>query len=225
MSRNPLFARQTLQRIASLPLVILALLAWLLVPGRLQAQSVPRTWHVSTSGSDANPGTLAAPLRTVQKAIRVVRAGDTILVHAGTYVGPFDITRSGKPGQPITLRSADVGAARLTAPLAPVSCSRTAPAFKRTIQVKSGTDYWTIQDFVIVGGIMITGTNLDLLRPHVWNRTLPGRALYDPEGASTTLESLGSDGADHIQILNNTLRGRGVLTVGARNGVIESIRI
>lgn len=42
--------------------------------------------HVAVTGSDANPGTAAAPLLTIHRAVDLVQPGDTIWVHAGTYV-------------------------------------------------------------------------------------------------------------------------------------------
>jgi hypothetical protein len=42
--------------------------------------------HVATHGSDDNPGTEAAPLLTIHKAMEMVAPGDRILVHEGTYV-------------------------------------------------------------------------------------------------------------------------------------------
>jgi parallel beta-helix repeat protein len=48
------------------------------------------TYYVSAStGSDTNPGTSAAPWKTIQHAGAVVAAGDTVLVRAGTYDGPI----------------------------------------------------------------------------------------------------------------------------------------
>ena len=41
--------------------------------------------HVATTGSDSNAGTEAAPLATIHKAMELVKAGDRILVHEGTY--------------------------------------------------------------------------------------------------------------------------------------------
>jgi parallel beta helix pectate lyase-like protein len=68
----------------------------------LTTDAVAGTLYVAPSGSDANPGTLAAPLATPAKALTLAAAGDTILLRAGTYT----ITRSlsiTKPG--LTLRS------------------------------------------------------------------------------------------------------------------------
>jgi alpha-N-arabinofuranosidase len=41
--------------------------------------------HVAVTGKDSNPGTAAAPLRTIQRAADLSRPGDVITVHAGVY--------------------------------------------------------------------------------------------------------------------------------------------
>ena len=51
------------------------------------------TYHVAGTGGDGNPGTAAAPWRTLQKAAGAVNPGDTVVVHAGTYA-PVSLTRS-----------------------------------------------------------------------------------------------------------------------------------
>ncbi|HEY2518307.1 MAG TPA: right-handed parallel beta-helix repeat-containing protein [Polyangiaceae bacterium] len=45
------------------------------------------TYYVAPGGSDSNPGTSASPWKTIQQAGAVVKAGDTVLVRAGTYDG------------------------------------------------------------------------------------------------------------------------------------------
>ena len=42
-------------------------------------------FHVSIKGDDANDGSVAKPFRTISAAAKVAYAGDTILVHGGTY--------------------------------------------------------------------------------------------------------------------------------------------
>jgi parallel beta-helix repeat protein len=44
-----------------------------------------RTVHVAADGDDTAEGTAAAPKRTLQAAVTESEAGDTIMVHAGTY--------------------------------------------------------------------------------------------------------------------------------------------
>jgi alpha-N-arabinofuranosidase len=44
-----------------------------------------REYHVSVNGSDVANGSLHQPFKTISKASKTARAGDTITVHAGTY--------------------------------------------------------------------------------------------------------------------------------------------
>jgi hypothetical protein len=53
---------------------------------------------------DENPGTDERPFRTIQHAADKARAGDTVIVRAGVYREAIILTRSGKPGLPITFR-------------------------------------------------------------------------------------------------------------------------
>ena len=64
------------------------------------------TYYVAPppGGSDANPGTFAAPWATLQKAADTIQAGDTVLVRAGQYAGGH-FTTSGTPGLPIVLQA------------------------------------------------------------------------------------------------------------------------
>ena len=42
-------------------------------------------YHVSVKGNDTQPGTPAAPLRTIQRAAELARPGDIVTVHEGIY--------------------------------------------------------------------------------------------------------------------------------------------
>ena len=53
------------------------------------------TFYVSTSGNDSNPGTQAAPWRTVQHAADTVRAGSIVNVRGGVYEELVSIKASG----------------------------------------------------------------------------------------------------------------------------------
>ncbi len=53
------------------------------------------TNYVALTGSDANPGTLAAPWRTIQNAANVAIAGTTVLVLPGTYSEKVTVNVSG----------------------------------------------------------------------------------------------------------------------------------
>ena len=63
-------------------------------------------FYVSTAGSDANPGTAAAPWRTIQHAANSVQAGATVYVLAGVYNEAVKMAASGSAAAgPITLQS------------------------------------------------------------------------------------------------------------------------
>ena len=49
------------------------------------ASATGSTYYVSTSGSNSNPGTLAQPWKTIQKAANTVTQGDTVYIRGGTY--------------------------------------------------------------------------------------------------------------------------------------------
>src|SRR5690348_3127939 len=67
----------------------------------------PDALIVALNGNDANPGTLALPFATIQKAVNVVPVGGTIAIRGGTYalLTNIQIKRSGTAAGPITMTS------------------------------------------------------------------------------------------------------------------------
>jgi len=63
-----------------------------------------KSWFVSATGSDSAAGTLAAPFKTITKAVGVATAGDTIELRAGTYTEAVVIRTAGTSTARITLR-------------------------------------------------------------------------------------------------------------------------
>src|SRR6185436_1621312 len=63
-----------------------------------------KAYFVATTGSDSNVGTLAAPFKTINKAVGLAAAGDTIDVRAGTYTESVVIRRAGSATKWISLR-------------------------------------------------------------------------------------------------------------------------
>ena len=58
------------------------------------------TWHVATTGDDTAAGTDSAPWRTIQHAADSVTPGDTVVIHAGTYVG-FSVSVQATQAAPV----------------------------------------------------------------------------------------------------------------------------
>jgi Right handed beta helix region/Ricin-type beta-trefoil lectin domain-like len=81
---------------------------------KLEEKSQPpvatgKTLYVAVNGADSNAGTPASPFATVQKAVDLVRPGETVFVNAGTYDVGAGVRVNNKRGtalQPITLQGA-----------------------------------------------------------------------------------------------------------------------
>lgn len=69
------------------------------------------TYHVAQgvrTASDDNPGTKAAPWKTIARAAAAeeLKPGDTVLIHSGVYRECVEVKISGEPAHPITLAAA-----------------------------------------------------------------------------------------------------------------------
>ncbi len=76
-------------------------------------------YHVAMTGRDENPGTAAAPFRTIQRAAEIAVPGDVVTVHAGLYRERVNPRRGGDsperrivyraaPGEHVELRGSDI---------------------------------------------------------------------------------------------------------------------
>jgi hypothetical protein len=66
------------------------------------------TLYVSTTGSDAHPGSGpqdGQAMRSIQAAVDKLQPGDTLLIRGGTYRETVVFPRSGEAGRPITLKA------------------------------------------------------------------------------------------------------------------------
>jgi hypothetical protein len=199
------------------------------------------TLHVSTRGSDSNPGTATRPLRTVQQAVNLATAGTRIAVHAGTYAGRVTIRRSGTAAAPITLEPAGDGAVTLTSSPAGKPCGNSKPATERTLMFTSGADHWTVRGLAITGGVTIVAAKSNSAYRYMQNfvvngnwqarRAVPGRGSNDPVAARNALTYISQrtgvaiNPADGIALLDNTITRRGVYVATGRYGRIQGNRI
>lgn len=67
------------------------------------------TYHVSKAenASDSGGGTAENPFATIGKAASVAKAGDTVVIHEGTYRETLRPSSSGEAAKPITFKAAD----------------------------------------------------------------------------------------------------------------------
>jgi len=75
--------------------------------------------HVTPAGDDSNPGTRAAPLRTIQRAADLAQPGDTVTVHEGVYRERVNPPRGGEsdtkrivyraaPGEKVVIKGSEI---------------------------------------------------------------------------------------------------------------------
>ncbi len=102
--------KRSSSRICAIVLAAAALAAAWAAPA---TASSGRSYFVATNGSDANPGTLARPWRTIQKAASTVPAGSTVEIRGGTYHERVVVRVSGAPGAWITFRNHDAEHVRI----------------------------------------------------------------------------------------------------------------
>jgi hypothetical protein len=108
-----------------------------------QPSDAPADLYVAEAGSDANPGTAAAPFRTLQHAADVVKAGQTVRVRPGKYAGMNFFRQSGgAPGRPIRFL-ADAGAVI-------DSAAKVGPNHDSGINLEPGKGHYVFAGFHIV---------------------------------------------------------------------------
>ncbi|MGA2500775.1 MAG: right-handed parallel beta-helix repeat-containing protein [Tepidisphaeraceae bacterium] len=85
-------------------IVALGILALALVAGAGE-------FHVAVGGNDSNPGTPAAPVRTIQHAAELAQPGDVITIHQGIYRERVNPPRGGESDAKRIVYQAAAGAA------------------------------------------------------------------------------------------------------------------
>ncbi|MQM25607.1 right-handed parallel beta-helix repeat-containing protein [Glycomyces albidus] len=132
----------------------LGLLAAVAAGSPSSAQSATLT--VAVDGSDANPGTLAAPLQTLQRAVDLAEPGTVIQIRGGTYAPGTNIRilEDGTQSQPITMRAYNgehVVIDGENMPWTPGALGSTIPRIERGAVHVEG-DWWRFEDLEIING-------------------------------------------------------------------------
>ncbi|MFJ4691500.1 right-handed parallel beta-helix repeat-containing protein [Streptomyces sp. NPDC088766] len=120
------------------------------------AQVLASDLYVAGNGSDSNPGTLAAPLKTIQRAVDLAQAGTTIQVRGGTYAPTTNIRllKSGTASQPITMRNYNGERVVIDGenmPYTPGAVGSSIPRIERGAVHIEG-EYWRLTGLEIVHG-------------------------------------------------------------------------
>ena len=165
------------------------------------------SFYVSTTGNDSNPGSEAAPWRTVQHAADTARAGSVVLVRGGIYEELVSINASGNASDGfITFKSYPGETAILDA-------THFTPSGRQGILTIHNQSYVRIQGFEIRNfhtaehrlaplGIDIhgTGSHIELLKNNVHHieQTFSGRDKPGSGGNAFGIAVYGTDGKTPI---------------------------
>lgn len=166
----------------------------------------PSIYHlyVATTGSDSNPGSISAPLRTISKAAALAKPSTTVHVAAGTYTGNVSTSNSGNASARIRYVSDLKWGAQI---------------------VGTGTEaHWTNNgNFVDISGFDISGpgrlgivnyaSNTSIEGNHVHNLTVSGGCTGDGGAGIVDANYSGADD----DIIGNVVHDIGV--PGQCNGV------
>jgi hypothetical protein len=160
------------------------------------------SYYVSTTGNDSNPGTQAAPWRTIQHAADTARAGSTVNVRGGIYEELVSIDVSGNPSDGfITFKSYPNETAILDA-------THFTPSGRQGVLTIRNQSYIRIEGFEIRNfhtaehrlaplgiDVMGAGCHIELLKNNVHHieQTFPGRDAPGSGGNGFGIAVYGTD--------------------------------
>ena len=162
--------------------------------------STGQTFYVATTGSDANPGTVGQPWRTVQKALNTLTAGQRALVRAGTYAESLDMTRAGTASAPITVENY------------PGERPVVNGGGQRPLEISSSGAYVRVRGFVFANSPYDSGGNIDIYGHHLEIsaneiRNAQDQGIYSDEDSH------------HAQILGNWIHHNGKGLIHQSHGI------
>jgi hypothetical protein len=126
-------------------------------PAGPAAAATATTLVVAGNGDDANPGTVAQPLRSIQRAVDLAQPGTTIALRAGTYAltTNIQVRKSGTAASPITMTTfsgehAVIDGEQLPASHTPVGGS--IPGTQRGAIHQESASFWRYVGLEIIRG-------------------------------------------------------------------------
>ncbi|MDQ4080919.1 MAG: DUF1565 domain-containing protein, partial [Gemmatimonadota bacterium] len=160
------------------------------VEGTPPPRAASGTYYVAATGSDTNPGTRAAPFRTIQRAADLVKAGDVVIVEDGTYTdhdrdgAVLRVRRGGTPTERVVFRAASRWGAKLDGEHGATA---------------NGVDFDAGSGYVRIEGFEITGFG----------------NVGTPRGSASGIDLY--DGGHHSEIVGNHIHDIGRVCTHSRN--------
>jgi hypothetical protein len=190
------------------------------------------TLYVAPGGNDANAGTLAAPLATIQKAISLITAGGTIAVRGGTYplASNIQITRSGTSGAPLTLTAYNSERVIIDGEnlgYTPGAVGSTIPAAQRGA-IHMEASYWRIAGLEIVHGpygVYCAGCNNNTFERLVTRDNYETGFQLQGSSANNQIINLDSYGNRDPRKNGESADGLGIKEGGGAGNVVRGARL
>jgi hypothetical protein len=187
---------------------------------------------VATNGNDANPGTMAQPLATIQKAIDLVPLGGTIAIRGGTYAltTNIQIRRSGTADKPITMTNAPGERVIIDGeplPNTPAPLNGSIPRAQRGA-IHQEASFWRISGLEIINGPY--GVYCDGCNNNVWERLVIHdnyETGFQLQGASSNNLILNLDSHDNRDPRKNgeSADGLGIKEGSGTGNVVRGARL
>jgi hypothetical protein len=193
--------------------VLLSCGAVVLLAAAPMASAVAKDLYVSTTGSDSNPGTQAAPVKTIARADALASAGTIIHVAAGTYrVSAPSLDNAG-----IKTSKSGTATARIKF-VSDVKWGAKIIVSGTGITWDSRGSYVDIEGFDISGsgrhGILAAGANLTMTNNFIHDLTISGGCNGSGGAAIDTYGPVGG-----VVIDRNVVRNIGASMIGRCNTV------
>ncbi len=203
-------------RAPSIMLLIYAVMSVFPLSGQLSEVTRPpaRDFYISPDGSDLNAGTQEEPFSSFKKADSVVRAGDTVHVEPGTYVGytarnTIRIATSGSESARIRWIAEKKWAARII--------GHVNPANDLGWGIVISGDYVDLVGFDVTSdanmGVWVLGTHVRVIGNHVHD--IPGQGGCTSYGASGVEQGNYSGG--YMEVISNVVHDVGAGGPGSCN--------
>lgn len=195
------------------PTRLLAMSTAVSVDASANATAPAKSLYVSTTGSDSNPGTQAAPVKTIARADALASAGYTIHVAAGTY--KVSAPSLGNAG--VLTKKSGTATARIKF-VSDVKWGAKLIVSGTGITWDSRGNYVDIDGFDISGtgrhGILAGGSNLTITNNSIHDLTITGGCNGSGGAAIDTYGPVGN-----IVIDRNVVKNIGYKMIGSCNTV------
>jgi hypothetical protein len=168
------------------------------LPARLP-ESTGQTFYVSPTGSDSNPGTLAAPWRTIQKAVNTLSPGQKAQIRAGTYDENVNIYgRSGTATAPITIEAY------------PGEKPIIGTGARRPIEVQSNSSYFRFRGLIFEKSPYESGGQIDVYGHHI---EISNNEIRNGKGKGVYTD----ESSHHVHIIGNWIHHNATIGGGQQD--------